>query len=156
MANMSSGLYALPFREALFDATPVAMNLTSASNVVGLMLDTFATNEEYDTIAAYDANITDYEVLEAAVGYDRMGSGTGKTVGGTPTFAVGVATQLKYHWSAAVAWAASTITANGMVVGTVTTFVPFCGVGFGANYTSTTGTFTVTQNALGIFTIDLS
>jgi len=151
MANMSSGLYVLPWRDTVNDASPTTMNLTSAATVVCLMLDTFATNEAFDTINSYTTTITDYEVSDSAPGYDR---GV-KQVGGTPTCGLGNAGQLKYTWSAAVEWTSATLTANGMVLLAVTSSIPICAVGYGANYTATNGTFSVTAHANGIFYIDL-
>ena len=150
MANITSGLYVPTWRDAVNDATPAVLNLTSANDLVCLMLTTYVPN--YDTQAAYDSAITDYEVAEAAPGYDRATM----IVGGTPTCALGSAGQLKYTWSAPVAWTSATFTANGLLLLTVTaTKLPIACIGFGGDYTATAGTFTVTAHANGIFYIDL-
>jgi len=78
-----------------------------------------------------------------------------KTVGGTPTCALGNTGQLKYDWSTTVDWTTATFTANGMVLLSVTSLIPFCAVGFAGNYTCTNGTFSIDAHANGIFYIDL-
>lgn len=147
MASMTSGLYVVTMRDAL-DTTGLAIDMLSANNIVCLYTDA-GTAPAHDTAAAHvTSNPTE---VATAGGYTQ----DTKTVGGTPTFALGNAGQLKYSWSAAVEWAASTITANGMIIGRETGLEPIVSVAFGANYTSTNGTFSITAHANGIFYIDL-
>lgn len=144
--TMASGLYLVTFRDVMI-ATPIVVNMLNASNKVILVTDAetpaFDTHNDYADITG-EVTGTNY-------------TANSKTVGGTPTWGVGAATQLKYSWSAAVVWATSTITARGMIVTTaVTTGLLIVGVTFGTNYSSTNGDFSITAHANGIFYIDLS
>jgi hypothetical protein len=76
-------------------------------------------------------------------------------VGGTPTWALGNAGQLKYDWSTTVEWTTATFTARGFILGKASTLEPIVGVTFGADFTATNGTFTIDAHANGIFVIDL-
>ena len=142
---MASGLYVVTFRDAVNDATPITMNLTSASAKVDLYTDTKTPN--FDTDAAYSST----NELPTAGGYTQ----NSKTVGGSPTCALGNAGQLKYTWSTTVSWTSASFTARGMILHTVTDNFPFCAVTFGSDFTATNGTFTITAHANGIFFIDL-
>lgn len=145
--TMASGLYLVSFRDVMI-SSPIAVNVPNASNKVILVTDGYTPN--YDTHNDY-ADITNE--VAAGGGYTQ----NSKTVGGTPTWGVGAATQLKYSWSAAVVWAASTITARGMVITTsIATGLLIVGVTFGSDFASTGGDFTVTAHANGIFYLDLS
>jgi hypothetical protein len=119
--------------------------MLSASNIVCLYTDTKTPN--FDTDAAHSAT----NELASTGGYTQ----DSKTVGGTPTWALGNAGQLKYSWSAAVEWTSATFTARGMILGKATTLEPIVAVTFGADYTATSGTFSITAHANGIFYIDL-
>lgn len=144
---MASGLYLVTFRD-LAIATPIVCNMLLNTNKVLLVTNTIT--PDFDLHNDY-ADITGE--VAAGGGYTQ----NSKTVGGTPTWAVGAATQLKYSWSAAVVWATSTITARGMVVTTaVATGLLIVGVTFGADYASTNGDFSITAHANGIFYLDLS
>jgi hypothetical protein len=150
MAFTVSGLYVPAFRDAL-DTSDAVLNLLLSTNKVDLYLSTFdsAASGHFDTYAAYNA--TD-EVADAAPGYDR----DTKQVGGTPTWASsGTDGLLKYSWSTTVQWTAATFTAAGMVLHTAAANLPICGVTFGGDFTCTAGTFTVTADAAGIFSIDM-
>jgi hypothetical protein len=144
--TMASGLYLVNFRDVMI-SSPVAVNVPNASNKVILVTDTHTPN--FDTHNTY-TNITN-EV--SGTGY----TANSKTVGGTPTWGVGAATQLKYSWSAPVVFTTSTITARGMIITTsIATGLLIVGVTFGSDFTSTAGDFSITAHANGIFFIDLS
>lgn len=143
--TMASGLYVVTFRDAL-DTSDAVVNMLLNTNKVDLYLD--AKTPNFDTDAAYDAT---NEVADAAPGYDR----DTKTVGGTPTWALGNAGQLKYDWSTTVDWTSATFTARGMIIHTAADNFPIVAVTFGADFTATNGTFSVDAHANGIFTIDL-
>lgn len=143
--TMASGLYVVAFRDAL-DTSNATLDMLLSTNKVDLYLD--AKTPNFETDAAYSA--TD-EVADAAPGYDR----DTKTVGGTPTWDTIGGGVLKYSWSTTVSWSSATFTARGMILHTAANNYPFCAVTFGADYTATNGTFTITANASGIFTIDL-
>lgn len=146
--TMASGLYVATFASALDDATPITMDLTNANNLVMLYTDSKTPN--FDTDSAYSST----NELATAGGYTQAS----KTVGGTPTFAgTGSGGVLKYTWSAAVTWSSASFTARGFILHTVTaTKYPICAVTFGADYTATNGTFSITAHANGIFYLDLA
>jgi hypothetical protein len=141
---MASGLYVVSIRDAL-DTTGLAIDMLSASNIVCLYNSTQTPN--FDTDAAH----TTTNELATAGGYTR----DTKPVGGTPTFALGSAGQLKYSWSAAVQFTSATFTARGLIIGKASTLEPIVAVDFGADFTATAGNFTITAHANGIFFIDL-
>jgi hypothetical protein len=153
--TMASGLYVLTFRDAL-DTTGLAIDMLLNSHKVVLVTNTHTPN--FDTHNDF-ADITD-EV-----------SGTGYTAGGralsvgtvangdcVPTWGLGAAGQLKYDLTTDVGWASPTsVTARGSILyadalGTNDLIVAQT---FGADFTSTAGTFTIQLDALGWFTIDL-
>ena len=142
--TMASGLYVVTWRDAT-DTSDAVLNLLLTTNKVDLYLD--AKTPNFDTDAAYDAT----NEVATATGYTR----DSKTVGGTPTWALGNAGQLKYDWSTTVDWTSATFTARGMILHTAAANLPFCAVTFGADYTATNGTFSIDAHANGIFTIDL-
>jgi hypothetical protein len=141
---MASGLYVVTWRD-IADTTGLAVDMLSASNIVCLYTDTKTPN--FDTDAAHSA----VNELATAGGYTQ----DTKTVGGTPTWALGNAGQLKYSWSAAVQFTSATFTARGMILGKASTLEPIVGVTFGSDFTATAGNFTITAHANGIFFIDL-
>lgn len=147
MASMTSGLYVVTWRD-IADTTGLAVDMLSSSNIVCLYTDA-GTAPAHDTAGAHVT--TNPTEVTTGGGYTQ----DTKTVGGTPTWALGNAGQLKYSWSAAVEWTSSTITANGMIIGKASTLEPIVSVAFGQNYTSTNGTFSITAHANGIFYIDL-
>lgn len=141
---MASGLYVVSFRDAL-DTTGLAIDMLSASNIVCLYTDTKTPN--FDTDAAHSTT----NELASTGGYTQ----DSKTVGGTPTFALGNAGQLKYDWSTTVDWTSATFTARGFILGKASTLEPICAVTFGADYTATNGTFSIDAHANGVWVIDL-
>jgi outer membrane protein assembly factor BamA len=142
--TMASGLYVVTWRDAT-DTSNAVLDLLLSTNKVDLYTDTKTPN--FDTDAAYSAT----NELATAGGYTQ----DTKTVGGTPTYALGSAGQLKYSWSASVDWTSATFTARGMILHTAAANLPFCAVTFGADFTATAGTFSITAHANGIFFIDL-
>jgi hypothetical protein len=141
---MASGLYVVTWRDAT-DTSDAVLNLLLSTNKVDLYVD--AKTPNFDTDAAYDAT----NEVASAGGYTR----DTKTVGGTPTWALGNAGQLKYDWSTTVEWTTATFTARGFILGKASTLEPIVGVTFGADFTATNGTFTIDAHANGIFVIDL-
>jgi len=143
--TMASGLYVPIFRDVV-KTTPLVLNLTLSTNKVDLYLD--AKTPAFDTDAAY-SNVSE---VATATGYTR----DTMTVGGTPTFvSSGADGILKYTWSTTVQWTTATFTARGMILHAAAGNYPFCAVTFGADYTCTNGTFTITAAAGGIFSIDM-
>jgi len=142
--TMASGLYVPAWRDAL-DTSDAVLNLLLSTNKCDLYLD--AKTPNFETDAAYSAT----NEVATATGYTR----DTMTVGGTPTWDTVGAGVLKYSWSTTVQWTSATFTARGMILHTAAANLPFCAVTFGADYTCTNGTFTITANASGIFTVDL-
>jgi hypothetical protein len=142
--TMASGLYVPTWRD-IADTTGLAVDMQAAGNIVCLYTDTKTPN--FDTDAAHSTT----NELATGNGYTQ----DAKTVGGTPTFALGSAGQLKYSWSTTVQWTGATFTARGMIIGKASTLEPIVAVTFGADFTATAGNFTITAHANGIFFIDL-
>jgi hypothetical protein len=92
-------------------------------------------------------------------------TGTGYTAGGatlgTPTFTYTGASNVFKFDGDDVSWSSSTITARYAIVydstpGTSATNPLICYVDFGADVSTTAGTFTITWDAAGIFTVTVS
>lgn len=141
---MASGLYVVTWRD-IADTTGLAVDMLSASNIVCLYTDTKTPN--FDTDAAHSTT----NELATGSGYTQ----DSKTVGGTPTWALGNAGQLKYDWSTTVDWTSASFTARGFILGKASTLEPICAVTFGSDFTATNGTFSIDAHANGIFVIDL-
>lgn len=148
MTFANSGLYVATWRD-IADTTGLAVDMLAAGNIVCLYTNTLDTTGTYfDATAAHSAT----NELATGNGYTQ----DTKTVGGTPTWALGNTGQLKYSWSAAVQWTGASFTARGMIIGKATTLEPIVAVTFGADYTASGGgNFTITAHANGIFYIDL-
>jgi hypothetical protein len=141
--TMASGLYVPIWRDAT-DTSNLVLDLLLSTNKVDLYLD--AKTPDFDNDAAYSAT----NEVATATGYTR----DTMTVGGTPTWA-SAAGILKYSWSTTVQWTSATFTARGMILHAAAGNYPFCAVTFGADYTCTNGTFTITAHANGIFSVDM-
>jgi hypothetical protein len=141
--TMASGLYVPAFRDAL-DTSNIVVDFLLNTNKCDLYLD--AKTPDFDADAAYSAT----NEVATATGYTR----DTMTVGGTPTWASTTGT-LKYSWSTTVQWTSATFTARGMIIHAAAGNYPLVAVTFGADYSCTNGTFTITAHANGIFTIDM-
>jgi hypothetical protein len=149
MAVTASGLFVATWIDIL-DTTQLAVDLDLETHKVSMFTNTITPNFSTDTafgVTPYDAN----EV-----------SGAGYTTGGTvlTTTTVTESPTGTLKWAGDnTAWAASTITAarcamiyadalagnNAIVL-----------INFGADYSTTSGTFTIQWNASGVLTIDLT
>lgn len=147
--TMASGLYLPAFRDAM-DTTNAVVDLQDATNKVLLVTDTYTPN--FDTGALRSTGVTNE--LSTAGGYTQ----NSKTVGGTPTYALGaLGHDLKYTWSTTVSWTSASFTARGMVLTTaVSDGLLIMAATFGADYTATNGTFTITAHTNGIYYITLA
>lgn len=145
---MASGLYVVTYK-GLMSTTPKVVNLTLSTNKVILVTNTYTPVFDNDTHDAY-ADITGE--VAAGGGYTQ----NSKTVGGTPTLTTDTGSLFKYTWSTSVDWTSSTITARGMVLTTAADGWLIVASDFGSDYVSTNGTFSITANASGIFTIDMA
>jgi hypothetical protein len=145
MAFSASGLYFVTWRDIL-DATQLAIDLSLTTHKVAMYTDTKTPN--YSSDSAFSAT---NEV-----------SGTGYTAGGTvvasPVVDESPTGSLRYD-IADTAWTSSSIAlAHGAIIyadalGTNDNIV---GITFGADYTSSNGTFTIQWSANGVFAIDLT
>jgi hypothetical protein len=147
MAVSGSGLYVVTLIDVL-DATQLAVDLSLTTNKWAMFTNTITPNFTTDTaygVAPYNAN----EV-----------SGTGYTAGGavvaspTLTGSGGIVT----FDQADTSWSASTITnarAALLYADALAGNNAICLVDFTADYSTVNGTFLITWNASGVFTIDL-
>jgi hypothetical protein len=145
MAFTSSGLYVTNFIDIL-DATQLAINLSLTTHKWAMYTNTLTPN--FSTDVSYSAT---NEV-----------SGTGYTAGGqtilSPTVTESPAGTLMYDMADQV-WASPTsVTARGAILyadalGADNLIVAMT---FGADFTSTAGTFTIQFASTGVFTIDLT
>lgn len=144
-AFSASGLFVDNWVDIL-DATQLAIDTSLTTHKWALYLDALTPNYSVDT--AYAAT--------------SESSGTGYTAGGqtivSPTTTESPAGTLTYDMSDQV-WAAPTsVTAHGseLYADALAGNNLICGMTFGADYTSTAGTFTIQFNSLGVFYFDLT
>lgn len=150
MAWGGSGLFVSNIIDVL-DASQLALDLSLTTNKWALFDNSITPN--YDVAAASAA-------YAAGVWAGGEISGTGYTAGGaavaspTLTGSGGIMT----FDQADTSWASSTITsARGaqLYANALTPKAGICAVDFGSAYSTSNGTFLITWNALGVFTIDL-
>lgn len=149
MAVTASGLFVATWTDVL-DTTQLALDLDLETHKVAMFTNSITPNFSTDTaygVAPYNAN----EV-----------SGTGYTAGGTAltTTALSESPTGTLMWDAAdTAWTTSTITnarcaliyADALAGNNAIVLV-----NFGADYSTSAGTFTIQWASGGIFTIDLT
>lgn len=149
MAVTASGLYYLTFRDILGTAQ------------TAVDLDSETTNK----IALYSNSITpnfDTDTTQAAAPYNANEcTGTNWAAGGVVLTTTGFSvTTGTLAWTAAnVSVASTTLTAvrAGLIYGLAsTTKSAVCLVNFTSDYSTNNGTFAITWNGSGIFTIDLT
>jgi len=140
----ASGLY-VPTWIDILDTTQMAIDLDLETHKLALYTDTetpdFSTETVYSsTNEVSDAGGANYVAKGAAV--------TTTAVSESPTGTI--------MWDAAdVSWTPVTFTAHGgKIHAAALTEELIVGITFGADYTATAGTFTVSWNPLGILTID--
>lgn len=144
MAFASSGLYVVNWIDIL-DATQLAIDLSLTTHKWALYTNTLTPN--FSTDQSYSAT---NEV-----------SGTGYTAGGQtiagPTTTESPTGTLMYDMTDE-AWASSSITARGAILyaDALAGNNLIVAMTFGADFTSTNGTFTIQFASGGVFTIDLT
>ncbi len=149
MAITASGLFVLTWIDVL-DTTQLAIDLDLETHKVAMFTNTITPNFSTDTaygVAPYNGN----EV--SGTGYTSGGIVlTGTTVTESPTGTI--------MWDATdTAWTTSTITnARGALIyaDALGGNNAICLVNFGADYSTSSGTFTIQWNASGIFTWDVT
>jgi len=141
MAFSASGLYVKTWIDIL-DTTQMAIDLDLETHKLALYTDTLTPNYSTGTVysATNEVSSTNYTAKGKAI--------TTTTVTESPAGTI--------MWDADdVSWTPVTFTAHGGIIhAAALTEELIVGITFGADYTATAGTFTVTWNALGILTID--
>lgn len=136
------------FRKLIEDAleNTAAIDLNADVMKCALFTDSITGTFNFDTNTAY--NVSPWNANEV--------SGTGYTAGGATLATPGVAISsgvLAFD-AADASWTTSTITARGgLVYDDTIADAALVAVNFGADFSSTAGTFTVQWHASGIFTI---
>jgi len=144
MAFGTSGLYVANWIDIL-DATQLAINLVGDTVKCAMYTDTLTPNFSSNTIYSATNEVS-------GAGYTSGGATlASKTVTESPTGTL-------MFDAADVAFAASTITAarGAIVYDTTVSNSLIVAITFGADFSTTAGTFTIQWSALGIFTIDLT
>jgi hypothetical protein len=148
MAITVSGLYITTWI-GIINASQFA--IAPIADTVNVAMYTNSLTPNYSTDTAYtSAPYTSNEVT--GTGYSAGGSAlASKTITESPTGTIMVD-------AADIAWTTSTIAnARGALVYDITVSnKALCFVNFGADYSTTAGTFTIQWNALGIFTLDIT
>ena len=146
---MASGFFVLNWRD-IIDPTQLTVDFTSSGLIVCLFDNSFDSGD-FDTITAH-AGLNGE--LTTGGGYTQHN----KTLSGiTPTVGLGNAGQLKYTWTVQnyVQWTSASFTSYGMTISLASTNEPLVAVSFAGAYTATSGNFTVTAHADGIWYLDL-
>lgn len=146
MAWTASGLYVLTFID-LLDTTGLVINLDLTTHKVAMYNNTETPNFETETgyVATNEVSGTNY-------------TAGGKDLTGLAPAVSNVAGTLKYDMGD-ISWASSSISnargsklyADALVGNNL-----IVAHNFGADYSTTNGTFTIQWNASGVFTIDLT
>ena len=146
MAVTASGLFVLTFRDIL-DSTQMAVNTGSDTFKVGMITNSstpnFETHDHWSDLSGNEVSGTNYSAGGVALASITLANDSGT---------------LKFD-AADSTWTTSTISsARAAVVydDTLTNDPLICLVNFGADYASSAGTFQITWNASGIWTIDLT
>jgi len=146
MAVTASGLFVLTFRDIL-DASQLAVNTGSDTFKVGMITNSstpnFETHDHWSDLSGNEVSGAGYSAGGATLGSITLANASGT---------------LKFD-AADTSWTTSTISsARAAVVydDTLTNDPLICLVNFGGDYSSANGTFTITWNASGIWTIDLT
>lgn len=149
MAITASGLYVVTFVD-VFDTTQLALDLDLQTHKIAMFTNS-VTSPNFTTDTAY--GVAPYDANEV--------SGTGYSAGGTAvttTTFTGASGTCTFD-AADTSWSSSTITnARGGLIyaDALAGNQAICLINFGADYSTNNGTFLITYNASGIFTIDLT
>ena len=146
MAVTASGLFVLTFRDIL-DASQLAVNTGSDTIKVAMITNSstpnFETHDHWSDLSGNEVSGTNYSAGGVALASITLANASGT---------------LKFD-AADTSWTTATISsARAAVVydDTLTNDPLICLVNFGADYASSAGTFQITWNAAGIWTIDLT
>lgn len=144
MAVTVSGLYVANFID-VFDATQLAMNLVGDTIKIAMFTNSITPNFSSDTVYSATNEVS-------GSGYSAGGNTlASKTVTESPTGSL-------MFDAADSAWSTSTITnaRAALVYDTTITNASVCLINFGADYSTTAGTFTIQFAGGGIFALDLT
>lgn len=148
MAFPSSGLFVPTFVDVL-DTTQLALDLDLETHKVALFTNS-VTGADLTTDTAYGVG---------AWASNEVANGSGYTTGGaalTGTSFTHVSGGSCKFDATDSSWTTASFTARGCLIyaDALAGNNAICAITFGADYTATSGTFAVTWNASGIFTID--
>ena len=142
MAFDNSGLYIANWIDIL-DATQMAINLSLTTHKCALYTNVKAPVFASDTVYSVTNEVT-------SANYTAEGTAlTGTSLTESPAGTI--------MWDSTLnpSWTPVTFTAKGAIIhATALTKECIVAISFAGDYTATAGTFTVTWNTLGIFTID--
>ena len=146
MAVTASGLFVLTFRDIL-DSTQMAVDTGSDTFKCAMITNSstpnFETHDHWSDLSGNEVSGTGYTAGGAALTSITLGNDSGT---------------LKFD-AADTSWTTATISSARAAViydDTLANDPLICLVNFGADYASSAGTFQITWNASGIWTIDLT
>ena len=146
MAVTASGLFVLTFRDIL-DSTQMAVDTGSDTFKCAMITNSstpnFETHDHWSDLSGNEVSGTGYTAGGAALTSITLGNASGT---------------LKFD-AADTSWSTATISSARAAViydDTLANDPLICLVDFGADYASSAGTFQITWNASGIWTIDLT
>ena len=146
MAVTASGLFVLTFRDIL-DSTQMAVDTGSDTFKCAMITNSstpnFETHDHWSDLSGNEVSGSGYSAGGAALTSITLGNDSGT---------------LKFD-AADTSWSTATISSARAAViydDTLTNDPLICLVDFGADYASSAGTFQITWNASGIWTIDLT
>jgi|TARA_R100000049_G_C1876699_1_gene34506 hypothetical protein len=146
MAVTASGLFVLTFRDIL-DSTQMAVDTGSDTFKCAMITNSstpnFETHDHWSDLSGNEVSGTGYTAGGAALTSITLGNASGT---------------LKFD-AADTSWTTATISSARAAViydDTLANDPLICLVNFGADYASSAGTFQITWNASGIWTIDLT
>ena len=146
MAVTASGLFVLTFRDIL-DSTQMAVDTGSDTFKCAMITNSstpnFETHDHWSDLSGNEVSGTGYTAGGAALTSITLGNASGT---------------LKFD-AADTSWTTATISSARAAViydDTLANDPLICLVDFGADYASSAGTFQITWNASGIWTIDLT
>ena len=146
MAVTASGLFVLTFRDIL-DSTQMAVDTGSDTFKCAMITNSstpnFETHDHWSDLSGNEVSGTGYTAGGAALTSITLGNASGT---------------LKFD-AADTSWTTATISSARAAViydDTLANDPLICLVNFGADYASSAGTFQITWNASGIWTLDLT
>lgn len=153
MAFSASGLYVVTFIDVL-DATQLAIDLSLASHKIALYSNSLTPNFSSDTAYSATNEVTGTNWAAGGVALSAAAAGGTST---SPTVTESPSGSLMYDMGD-VAVASTTLSSvRGMILyaDALAGNNLIVGITFGADYSTSAGTFGINWNALGVFAIDL-